>query len=51
MVKKRRCGGGLGVKVGKGLGDEVRWTEGTGLVYRMYFLFHAGTVGIDSPEL
>lgn len=51
MVKKRRCRGGLGEEVRKGLGDEVRWTEGTGLVYRMRFLFHAGSVGIDSPEL
>lgn len=49
MVKKRRWRGGLGEEVGKGLGDKVRWTEGTGLVYS--FLFHAGSVGIDSPEL
>lgn len=51
MVTKRRCRGGLGEEVGKGLGEEIRWTEGTGLVYRMCFLFHAGSVGIDSPEL
>lgn len=50
MVKKRRWGG-LGEEVRKGLGDEVRWTEGTGLVYRTRFLFHAGSVEIDSPEL